>query len=39
VDYIKRLQQRGLVILDRMLRLYTSNCALVNIYGTKLVVE
>ena len=36
---IKRLQQRVLVISDRILGLYTSNCALVNIYETKLVVE
>ena len=35
MDYIKRLQLRVLVILE----LYTSNCALVNICETKLVVE
>ena len=37
--YIKGLKQCVLVILDRILGLYTSNCAFVNIYETKLVVE
>jgi hypothetical protein len=39
VDYVKRLQQRVLVILGHILELYISNCTLVNIYETKLVVE
>jgi hypothetical protein len=37
--YIKGLKQCVLVILDRILGLYTCNYALVNIYGTGLVVE
>ena len=39
MEYIKRLQQRVRVILGHILELYISNCAMVNIYETKLVVE
>ena len=41
MDYIhvSRLQQRGMVIIDRIVGLYTANCALVSIYETKLVVD